>query len=365
MSDYFNPNIRQLYPIDPSSTASVDAEMAFLTSDTSLSNIDPGSSYLLSSPRFPSLPSPNTSMIAATILHSFRALPRNVRDMIWCHAFSDAQRPRIIEVRAVTEEDLTWDIDCDNIMFPVPTGSTVVQWTEVNPRAPCSIEMVCRESRALAGSLWNFCFNDTHAKNIGMIEVFKGHDGLEEAKYADMKVVKQRLGADFKRGIKYLADRDIIYLRTRDNGTMKALQDVKASTVGMQGVKYLAMDVFFKQHYVLERQLFQGWENEEPMMKGLEVLIMVGNFDRDDTPSQGKRCSEMQGLSSKLAGQLTLHERTDGDCDIIMDESPNNNVYSTFKNLGMYEMFRTGNIEIGVVTEMDEVAFFEDQSMEE
>ncbi|KAJ8063255.1 hypothetical protein OCU04_008486 [Sclerotinia nivalis] len=299
-----------------------------------------------------------------TTFHKFLSLPSHIRSTIWRQAFLETQPPRLIEVCAYAEENLFWDIDCGNIIFPRPTGSTVVRWTELNPRGRSTIENVSHESRNAVEGIWDFCFNDTHKEGLGMIEVFNGDDGLEDARYVERKVVEETLGSSFKRGIKFLKDRDTIYLKTKDYGTMRALLDLRASMVDFSSLRKVAIDMLWSGHYLLEKQLFEGWHREEteaaskggddisemrylreePMLKGLEELTMV----MEHTPRRSEWLSEIQNLSSQLEGKLTLRKQmvTMGN---VSDEALMKRMHLAVERLEKYEMMRSGNVKVELV----------------
>lgn len=206
---------------------------------------------------------PETTLyISKNTFHRFSDLPAHIRSMIWCQAFLDSQEPRIIEVTAHMEENLFWAIETENIPFPEPTASRVVRWKEANPRR-CALEMVSAESRSVAMSIWDYCFNDLHEPDLELIELSKGYHGVENAEILKHRFSDQRLGKKFRQGIKFLSDRDTIYLKTSDIATRTALLDMRASMIGLKSVERFAVDVSWKENYVMERQLFHGWGGEE------------------------------------------------------------------------------------------------------
>ncbi|KAF7854635.1 hypothetical protein EAF04_010443 [Stromatinia cepivora] len=301
-----------------------------------------------------------------TTFHKFLSLPPHIRYTIWRQAFLETQPPRLIEVCAHVEENLFWDIDCENIIFPRPTGSAVVRWIELNPRGRSTIEIVSYESRNAVEGMWDFCFNDTHKESLGMIEVFNGDNGIEDARYVERKVVEETLGSSFKRGIKFLKDQDTIYLKTKDSGTMRAFLDLRASMVNLSSVRKVAIDMLWDGHYLLEKQLFGGWDREEkeaaskggddiseirylreePMLKGLEELTMV----MQNTLLRSKSFSEIQSLSSQLEAKLTLQKQM-VTMDNVSDERLMKSMHAAVEHLEKYEMMRSGNVKVELVRE--------------
>ncbi|APA15464.1 predicted protein [Sclerotinia sclerotiorum 1980 UF-70] len=303
--------------------------------------------------------------------HNFLPLPPKIRSTIWRLAFLETQPPRLIEVRAHTEKNLFWDIDCENILFPEPTGSTVVRWTEINPRGRSVIENVSCESRKAVEGMWDFCFGDTHKEGLGMIELFNGDNGVEDARYVQRMIVEGAFGPSLRRGIKFLKDRDTIYLKTKDYETMRALLDSRASMVNLSSLKKVAIDVLWNGNYLLEKQLFEGWHTketraaskgghniseirylrEEPMLKGLEELTMV----MEDNPRRREYLSEIQDLSSQLEGKLTLPKQM-VTMDSVSDEELMEGMYLAVERLEKYEMMRNGDVKVELVKEGQLVA---------
>ncbi|CAD6446946.1 8c9d0a79-79e0-4098-a448-f28c3988b28c-CDS [Sclerotinia trifoliorum] len=299
-----------------------------------------------------------------TTFHNFRDLPPNIRSTIWRLAFLETQPPRLIEVRAHTEKNLFWDMDCENILFPQPTGSTVVRWMEINPRGRSVIENVSCESRKAVEGMWDFCFNDTHKEDLGMIELFNGDNGLEDARYLERKVIEETLGSSFRRGIKFLKDRDTIYLKTKDYETMRALLDSRGSMVNLSSLRKVAIDMSWNGNYLLEKQFFEGWNREEtkaaskgehdisemryigekPMLKELEELTMV----MEDNP-QRREC-EIQNLSCQLEGKVTFRKQMITR-DSLSDEALMKRMYLAVERLEEYEITSNGNVKIELVME--------------
>lgn len=214
-------------------------------------------------------------------------------------------------------------------------------WTEVNPRGPSTLENVCRESRKIIRSddvqnMWDYCFNDTHANDLRIIEVFEGENGMEDTRYVDMKVGGERLGFDFERGIKFLSDRDTIYLKTMDGEIMRALLDSKASTLNLKSVKKMAMEMPWNGHYLLEKQLFNGWhmgdkeDSEEPMLMGLKELTMIMKKKPQD-----KWLSGIKGISCQ---QFTL-----------ADEALSTKKHAILERFKQYEVFTSKNVKVELV----------------
>jgi hypothetical protein len=197
--------------------------------------------------------------------------------MIWHLAFLASEPPRLIEVQARTEENLFWDVDCENIMYPEPTGSRVINWREKYPRPPSVLESVCRESRNVVDHGWDWCFGDAHREDLGMVEL----DPVNEtAKAVNSSEVEERLESGFRRGIQFLSDRDTIHIKTGKNGIIEALKDARASTLDLGSIRRIALDAYLVSHYLVHKQLFEGWSNndgivEEPMLKGLQELLVV------------------------------------------------------------------------------------------
>ncbi|KAF5870232.1 uncharacterized protein Bfra_009615 [Botrytis fragariae] len=254
----------------------------------------------------------------------FSLLPRNIRCMIWRQAFLETQPPRLIEVRAEIVENLHWNLDCEKTIFPEPTGSSVLRWTEVNSRSQCTIEMVSHESRAVVESMWDYCLNDKHPENLDFIEEYIGDDGMEDPIYVDRKVVEERLGAMFRRGIKFLRDQDTIYFKT-DYGTIRALQDVRSSMISFQRVRKVAVDIFCIGHYLLNKQLFEGWfedddcveierVKEKPLLAEIEELTIVV----ENIPPQSKSLPETRNISSQFEEQQPTVTR---DNSTVTDET--------------------------------------------
>ncbi|TGO46417.1 hypothetical protein BCON_0326g00060 [Botryotinia convoluta] len=279
-------------------------------------------------------------------------LPRNIRCMIWRQAFLETQSPRLIEVRAEIVENLHWNLDCEKTIFPEPTGSSVLRWTEVNPRSQCTIEMVSRESRAVVESMWDYCLNDKHPEDLDFIEEYIGDDGMEDPIYVDRKVVEESLGARFRRGIKFLRDQDTIYFKT-DYGTMRALQDVRSSMISLQRVKKVAIDIYCIGHYLLNKQLFEGWFEEDncveiehvqekPLLAEIEELtIVVEKF-----PPQSKSFSETRNILSQFEEQ---QETVTIDDSTATDETLTKGMVSVVEQSTEYEMMRNGNVKVDLV----------------
>jgi hypothetical protein len=204
--------------------------------------------------------------------------------MIWHLAFLGSEAPRLIEVQAKTEENLFWDVDCENILYPEPTGSRVIHWSEKYPRPPSVLESVCRESRNVVEHGWDWCFGDTHGEDLAMVEL----DTVDEtAKAVDSNEVQERLGSNSRRGIRFLRDQDTIHIKTGKNGVIEGLKDARASTLDLGSIRRIALDAYLVSHYLVHKQLFEGWSNddgivEEPMLKGLQELVVVmDNFALD------------------------------------------------------------------------------------
>ncbi|KAM3066050.1 hypothetical protein ACMFMF_010368 [Clarireedia jacksonii] len=230
-----------------------------------------------------------TSNLPTTTTHEysfpqFPHLPQEVREMIWRLAFFASEAPRLIEVQAKTDENLFWNVDCENIMYPEPTGSSVIQWSEKYPRAPSTLESVCKESRNVVENQWDWCFGDAHGEDLGMVELDTVNDTVNEVKTNE---VEKRLGSSFRKGIQFLSDQDTIYIKTGKNGVLEGLKDARASTLNLGSVRRIALDTYFVSHYLVHKQLFEGWSNEdgiteEPMLKGLQELVVVmDNFAMD------------------------------------------------------------------------------------
>ncbi|TGO21079.1 hypothetical protein BPAE_0244g00100 [Botrytis paeoniae] len=328
--------------------------MASLTQ--TLSESDVHSTLSLISP-FSSLHAPRTPE-QSLLLESqntflrFSLLPRNIRCMIWRQAFLETQPPRLIEVRAEIVENLHWNLDCEKTIFPEPTGSSVMRWTEVNPRVQCTIEMVSRESSAVVESMWDYCLNDKHPEDLDFIEEYIGDDGIEDPIYVDRKVVGERLGARFRRGIKFLRDQDTIYFKT-DYGTMRALQDTKSSMISFQRVRKVAIDRFCIGHYLLNKQLFEGWFEEDdcveiervkekPLLAEIEELTIVV----ESIPPQSKSLSETRNILSQFEEQQPTVTRDDST---VTDETLTPWMVSVVEQLAKYEMIRNGNVKIDLV----------------
>ncbi|KAB8294325.1 hypothetical protein EYC80_009743 [Monilinia laxa] len=314
-----------------------------------------------------------------TAFHRFAALPNTVRKGIWRLAFLDTQAPRLVEIRAHVEENLLWEIDCETIVFPEPTGSRVVRWMEVNPRDNCVIERVCRESRAVVEETWDFCFADRHSEDVEMIEELRDQNGVAQVRYLDRKVMEKRLGFDFRRGIRFLSDRDTIYLRTRDHETRKALQDARASMLELSCVKKVAIDIFWKEHYLLEKQLFEGWRGddkeadlkqrfptpesryvrEEPILKELKELTLV----MDVSPLKRESCPMMPSPPSRYLGNIFLGTQI-VDGEIINNEAFDIKMYSVIERLEKYEMVRSGDLKVELFGERDLTTFAEGERLE-
>ncbi|KAA8566050.1 hypothetical protein MFRU_022g00010 [Monilinia fructicola] len=321
------------------------------------------------------------SSVPQTTFHKFPALPSTIRKGIWRLAFLDTQAPRVVEIRAHVEENLLWEIDCETIIFPEPTGSRVVRWMEVNPRDNCVIERVCQESRAVVKEAWDFCFADRHSDDVEMVEVLRDHDGVAQVRYLDGKVLEEKLGVDFRRGIRFLSDRDTIYLRTRDHETRKALQDARASMLDLSRVKKVAIDIFWKEHYVLEKQLFEGWRGddeeadlkrrfptpesrcvrEQPILKELKELTLVMDvaplFREGESPPMMPRPTTMYLGNMFFGTQLV-------DGEIINDEVFDTKMYSVIERLEKYEMVRSGDLKVELSGEWDLTTLTEGERLE-
>ncbi|KAF7891566.1 hypothetical protein EAF00_007868 [Botryotinia globosa] len=282
----------------------------------------------------------------------FSRLPRKIRRMIWRKAFLETQPPRLIEVRAEIVENLHWNLDCDKTIFPEPTGSSVLRWTEVNPRSQCTIEMVSSESRDVVESMWDYCLNDKHSEDLDFIEEYIGDDGMEDPIYVDRKVAEERLGAGFRRGIKFLGDQDKIYFQT-DYGTMRALQDVRSSMVSLQRVRKVAIDMFCIGHYLLSKQLFEGWHGEDdcveiehvqekPLLAEIEELTILVK----DIPPQSKSFSETQSIMSQIEEKQQIITRDDST---TIHETSTQDMDSVVEQLAKYEMLRSGNVKVDLV----------------
>ncbi|QSZ36052.1 hypothetical protein DSL72_007176 [Monilinia vaccinii-corymbosi] len=342
--------------------------MASSTPTTSRANTDTTLNSLISPflslglPQSPPASRRNEPALPNTF-HRFPALPSSVRRMIWHRAFLGTQPPRVIEVRAHVEENLLWEIDCEEITFPEPTGSMVVRWIEGNPRNPCAIERVSQESRAVVEGAWDFCFGDRHSEDVEMIEEFRDQNGVKQVRYLDREIIEERLGVGFKRGIKFLRDRDTIYLKTRDFETKRALKDVRANMLELRSVKKVAIDIFWEGHYLLEKQLFEGWREddkeadlkrrfptpksryvrEEPLLNGLEDLTLV----MDVCPSRVGSRPIMPGLSSEFPGYFFNTQIVEGED--TNDEAFDTKMYSVVERLEKYEMIRSGNIKVELI----------------
>ncbi|KAF7880768.1 uncharacterized protein EAF01_011933 [Botrytis porri] len=291
--------------------------------------------------------------------HKFSLLPRTIRCMIWRQAFLETQHPRLIEVRAESVENLQWNIDCEKTIFPEPTGSSVLRWTEVNPRSQCTIEIVSRESRDVVEGMWDYCLNDKHPEDFDFIEDFIGEDGMEDPIYVDRKVVEERLGAGFRRGIKFLRDQDTIYFKT-DYGTMRALQDVRSSMVDFQKVRKVAIDIFCIGHYLLNKQLFEGWceeddcieiehVQEKPLLAEIEELTIVMR----SIPPQSKSFSETRSNLPQFEEQQATVTR---DESTVTDETLTKDMVSAMEHLARNKMMRNGNIKVDLVKKKHLVA---------
>ncbi|THV44925.1 hypothetical protein BGAL_0556g00060 [Botrytis galanthina] len=282
----------------------------------------------------------------------FSHLPRNIRCIIWRKAFLETQPPRLIEVRAEIIETLHWNLDCEKTIFPEPTGSSVLRWTEVSPRSQCTIEMVSRESRDVVESMWDYCLDDKHPQDLDFIEEYIGDDGMEDPIYVDRKVVEERLGAGFRRGIKFLGDQDKIYFKT-DYGTMRALQDVRSSMISLQRVRKVAIDIFCIGHYLLSKQLFEGWygENdcveiehvqEKPLLAEIEELTIV----MENIPPESKSFSETQSIMSQIKEQQQTVTKDDST---TTHETLTKDMVWVVEQLAKYEMLRNGNVKVDLV----------------
>ncbi|TGO37206.1 hypothetical protein BHYA_0103g00290 [Botrytis hyacinthi] len=282
----------------------------------------------------------------------FSHLPRNIRCMIWRKAFLETQPPRLIEVSAEIVENLHWNLDCEKTIFPEPTGSSVLRWTEVSPRSQCTIEMVSSESRAVVESMWDYCLNDKHPEDLDFIEEYIGDDGMEDPIYVDRKVVEERLGSGFRRGIKFLRDQDKIYFKT-DYGTMRALQDVRSSMISLQRVRKVAIDMFCIGHYLLSKQLFEGWHEEndcveiehvqeKPLLAEIEELTIVV----ENIPPQSKSFSETRSIMPQIEEQQQTVTRDD---TTTTHETLTKDMVSVIEQLAKYEMLRNGNVKVDLV----------------
>ncbi|KAM0131875.1 hypothetical protein ACHAP3_006617 [Botrytis cinerea] len=299
-------------------------------------------------------PSPGQSLMPEnqnTFL-KFSLLPQNIRSMIWGQAFLETQSPRLIEVRAEIVENLHWNVDCEKTIFPEPTGSSVLRWTEVNPRGQCAIERVSHESRAAVEGMWDYCLNDKHPEVLDFIEVFEGDDGMVDPIYVDRKVVEERLGVGFRRGIKFLRDQDTIYFKT-DYGTMRALQDMRSSMISFQVVRKVAIDMFCIGHYLLNKQFFDGWYEEDdcveiehvkekPLLAGIEELTVIA----ENTPRQSKSFLESKSILSQFEEQqptVTMADFTN------TDETLTKETALVVAQLAKYEMMRNGDVKVDLV----------------
>ncbi|KAF7911768.1 uncharacterized protein EAE98_011883 [Botrytis deweyae] len=289
----------------------------------------------------------------------FSRLPDHIRTIIWRHAFLETQTPRVIEVRAEIVESLHWNLDCEKTIFPEPTGSSVLRWTEVNPRSQCTIEMVSRESRDVVESVWDYCLHDTHPKDLNFIEEYIGDDGMEDPIYVDREVVEERLGANFKRGIKFLRDQDKIYFKT-DYGTMRALQDMRSSMVSLESVRKVAIDIFCIGHYLLSKQLFEGWYEkndcveiehvqEKPLLAGIEELTIVV----EDNSPQSKSFSETQSIVSQIEEEEQTFTKDD---PTTTHETLSKDMALVAEHLAKYEMLNNGNVKVDLVRKHQQAA---------
>ncbi|KAF7950553.1 hypothetical protein EAE96_007835 [Botrytis aclada] len=282
----------------------------------------------------------------------FSLLPRNIRCNIWRQAFLETQPPRLIEVCAEIVENLHWNLDCEKTIFPEPTGTSVLRWTEANPRSQCAIEMVSRESREVVESTWNYCLNDKNPEDLDFIEEYIGDDGMEDPVYVDKEVVEERLGTRFRKGIKFLSDQDTIYFKT-DHETIRALQDVRSSMINLQSVRKVAIDIFCIGHYLLNKQLFEGWFEEDdcveiehvkekPLLAEIEELAIVV----EDVPPQSKSFSETWKIASQVEEQQPKVTRDDS---AATDETLTKEMVSVVEQLAKYEMVRKGNVKVNLV----------------
>ncbi|RAL58067.1 hypothetical protein DID88_009675 [Monilinia fructigena] len=231
---------------------------------------------------------------------------------------------------------------------------------------------------AVVEEAWDFCLADRHSEDVEMVEELKDQDGVAQVRYLDRKAMENRLGVDFRRGIKFLSDRDTIYLRTRDHETRKALQDARASMLELSCIKKVAIDIFWKEHYLLEKQLFEGWrgdDKEADLNKDfpntrIKIRERGANFEGIEGIDAGHGCQSLERRivpDAEFSYQV-FRKHFPGtqivDGEIINNEAFEIKMYSVIERLEKYEMVRSGDLKVELFGERDLTAFAEGEQLE-
>lgn len=124
------------------------------------------------------------------------------------------------------------------------------------------------ESRLVAKSYYDLTFLDTVSSQSASAR------SPEVAQDVPVKVPKFS-----NLGIIFSPARDIIYLRSRFGSS--AFSYARSSELMLSNIKILAIDSYLWRHYLISKQLFEGWKEDAPFLTGLEKLFIV----LDDDPS--------------------------------------------------------------------------------
>ncbi|KAH8586524.1 hypothetical protein B0O99DRAFT_644128 [Bisporella sp. PMI_857] len=197
--------------------------------------------------------------------HCFPFLPFELKSEVFHCAILPLSAPRIIRVQSQIDSLAPFHSHKSGSRCRFSTRSRFVRFFDNGPPPPDAIALLwaCRESRAIAKEYFDFTMTDIPqqiSSDVIARRMTMNHSQLRNP------------------GILFQPNSDVIYM-SASNFT-RVLIHATSIELNMSNIKIVRMDHYLFRHYLISKQLFEGWGKEEPpFLAGLKKLIVVGHLD--------------------------------------------------------------------------------------
>lgn len=218
----------------------------------------------------------------------FQRLPSELRAKILLEAFSPFPSPRVIEAHLQIDPTSPFDRHDNDSRGRFPTRSRFARFYDPDATDPPGLSLMWAwgESRDFAMTYYSFTCEDIPNPQTSTAYSNSGNERT--------KRVPQLKNP----GILFNPNKDIIFLRSRHG--ISALSYARSSELNLANIKVIALDIYLWRHYLISRQLFEGWKEDAPFLTGLETLILVLDDDYDVAYERDARSVGNQAAVEKL-----------------------------------------------------------------
>jgi hypothetical protein len=212
-------------------------------------------------------------MLSSSVQPEFSPFPRlpfEIRASIFHEALRPLPPLKVLELHVHIDPSAPFDRHEHESRGRFSTRSQFARFYTPGVSAPQGFQLMwtSSESRAIASTYYSFTCGD----------IPKSGNMMRSIELEDKHL--QRVPKLSNPGIVFNPNKDIIYLCSRHG--VAALSYARSSELNLGNIKVLALDLYLWRHYLISRQLFEGWKEDEPFLIGLETLIIVLDSDHSD-----------------------------------------------------------------------------------